>query len=726
MPSQKRRRLEWQMRVRAPLEEVQRRPPRQQLDAEKDDLIVQIVDLHGVPNSGDLILTGSTQRGNSVTARILGFTPYFYALPNESGPFGSSDQMEALHALLNAATGVINIEIVSKVITGVTEKACMLFKLTFEGSESLCVVQNTLLGARYNVYEANVDFATRFLVDHELPGLGGWVRFPAGKYKIVADSDAKSHSQVEILISHNAVTNCDDDYPTAPLRVLSFDFETLFNLKARNSKPLTDPIIQISNMVSRPGDANPFLRVIFTLDSCDPIDVDVYVCSYDTEREMLLAWQNFILAVDPDVLTGYNIMHFDLSYIIDRVRLTMPDFDLNLGRWKESSMNWSEPYFYEELFRAKGFYKNGRPGKYVEVEGRVVLDLYRHFTRNHTRFQLDSYSLKNVAQNFLSDDPDSQKLDVEYTDIPKLQNEGSASRRHLAIYCLQDAKVPLQLLNRLHILEDYLRKGKEKQVPFANLLAPTPWLEDLGVQLAKARSAEKRDASPPPSGPIPSSKRQKLEHEVKSRPALKEMLKRPASPELDLETDDLVIQIVDVHEIPDSAHLIIIITGSTEASSLWIIQHNEVEACEGRGNAPLRVLFFDIECIFRTWSFEWESLNPFCVSFSRLSRVIRSKTSTFIHTDLRVSCSVGLHHDVGLDVLTGFNILNFDLWFIIERAQKLAIFNVELSRSKGSLTKHANYFFHSDKYGFRQGKMSRYQAESSWTYFDISLESLYI
>ncbi len=55
---------------------------------------------------------------------------------------------------------------------------------------------------------------------------------------------------------------------------------------------------------------------------------------------------------------------------------------------------------------------------------------------------------------------------------------------------MKDAKVPLQLLNKLNILEDYLRKGREKQVPFANLLAPTPWLKDLGVELARARSVQ--------------------------------------------------------------------------------------------------------------------------------------------------------------------------------------------------------------------------------------------
>ncbi|KAK0476186.1 ribonuclease H-like domain-containing protein [Armillaria novae-zelandiae] len=469
--------------------------------------VVQIIDLHGIPNSGDLVLAGSTQRGNSVTARIRGFTPYFYARPNESGPFGSSDHMEAFRAFLNASTGVVNVEMVSKTIMGMAKTARTLFKLTFEDSESLCTVQNLFLGARYDIYEANVDPATRFLVDHEVTDMTlftlwdvlkfdsfqDWAvgsKFPAGKYKIVACGEAKSHSQVEILISHDAVTICAEDYAMAPLRVLSFDFETLFNVEDRNSKPSTDPIIQISNMVSHPGEKNPFLRVIFTLGSCDPIDVGVYVCSYESEKEMLQAWQSFILAVDPDVLTGFNIMHFDLSYIIDRVRLAMPGFELNLGRWKESSMSWSEPYFYEELFRVNGHHKNGRPGKYVEVAGRVVLDLYRHFVRHHGQFKLDKYSLKNIAEKLLPDDQDSHKFEMEYTDIPKPQNESSATRRLLAIYCLQDAKVPLQLMNKFDIFGEYLRKGREKQVTFTNLLAPTPWLEDLGVKLASARSVQ--------------------------------------------------------------------------------------------------------------------------------------------------------------------------------------------------------------------------------------------
>ncbi len=76
----------------------------------------------------------------------------------------------------------------------------------------------------------------------------------------------------------------------------------------------------------------------------------------------------------------------------------------------------------------------------MQIPGRVVLDLFRHFPRNHSTFQLSSYGLKYVAQCLLRDDPDSQKIDLSYECIPKLQqgpNANAATRRKLAVYCLQ-------------------------------------------------------------------------------------------------------------------------------------------------------------------------------------------------------------------------------------------------------------------------------------------------
>lgn len=33
---------------------------------------------------------------------------------------------------------------------------------------------------------------------------------------------------------------------------------------------------------------------------------------------MLLEWRDFLKNVDPDIITGYNIVNFDLPYIINR------------------------------------------------------------------------------------------------------------------------------------------------------------------------------------------------------------------------------------------------------------------------------------------------------------------------------------------------------------------------------------------------------------------------
>lgn len=33
---------------------------------------------------------------------------------------------------------------------------------------------------------------------------------------------------------------------------------------------------------------------------------------------MLKAWRDFIVEVDPDILTGYNILNFDIPYLFDR------------------------------------------------------------------------------------------------------------------------------------------------------------------------------------------------------------------------------------------------------------------------------------------------------------------------------------------------------------------------------------------------------------------------
>jgi DNA polymerase delta subunit 1 len=101
-----------------------------------------------------------------------------------------------------------------------------------------------------------------------------------------------------------------------------------------------DPVIQIANMVTVQGGSSvlhnvdtfllwrasfiflagesvPRIRNVFTLKKCANI-VGSQVLSYETEEELLQAWSAFVTAIDPDVVTGYNIANFDFPYLLDR------------------------------------------------------------------------------------------------------------------------------------------------------------------------------------------------------------------------------------------------------------------------------------------------------------------------------------------------------------------------------------------------------------------------
>ena len=94
------------------------------------------------------------------------------------------------------------------------------------------------------------------------------------------------------------------DSQIAPIRILSFDIECSADA-GKFPTPNCDPVIQIANIVKVHGEKEPIVRNVFTLKSCAPI-VGTDVRSFQTEREMLNAWADFVRDVDPDFITGYN------------------------------------------------------------------------------------------------------------------------------------------------------------------------------------------------------------------------------------------------------------------------------------------------------------------------------------------------------------------------------------------------------------------------------------
>ena len=100
----------------------------------------------------------------------------------------------------------------------------------------------------------------------------------------------------------------------APVRIFSFDIECL-SQKGKFPVPESDSVIQIANICQIHGESEPFIRNVFTLNTCAPI-VGTQVFSFQKEADLLFAWREFVRLIDPDIVTGYNIITFDFPYII--------------------------------------------------------------------------------------------------------------------------------------------------------------------------------------------------------------------------------------------------------------------------------------------------------------------------------------------------------------------------------------------------------------------------
>ena len=137
------------------------------------------------------------------------------------------------------------------------------------------------------------------------------------------------------------------------------------------------------------------------------------------------AWSDFVKKVDPDIITGYNIVNFDLPYLLNRAAaLKVQTFSL-LGRVKDEKSTISNT-----TFQSRAYGK--RENKVINIAGRVQFDLLHALLRD---YKLRSYTLNSVSFHFLQE----QKEDVHHNIITDLQVQDKQIHgiKGLGVYFLQ-------------------------------------------------------------------------------------------------------------------------------------------------------------------------------------------------------------------------------------------------------------------------------------------------
>ncbi|XP_071955316.1 DNA polymerase delta catalytic subunit-like [Antedon mediterranea] len=473
-----------------------KRPAPPIIDPKEDSLLFQQIDLdyyigtHMKDMPGPLNgptpivrMFGITMAGNSVLCHIHGFTPYFYIKAPRD--FQEKHCQIVRDQLNKAVLGDMrsNKDSLAEVILAVDmeskesiygyhgNKKEPFLKITLATPKFIAPARRLLEHGSVNFspypsachqsYESNIDFEIRFMVDTEVVGCN-WIELPANQYHIRktgnGEFDKQSLCQIEVDVAWDAFIShaAEGEWQkVAPFRILSYDIECA-GRKGIFPEPDKDPVIQIANMVICQGQKDPFVRNVFTLNSCAPI-VGSDVLSFMNERDLLKSWSEFIKDVDPDIITGYNIQNFDMPYLLNRAAtLKVKEFPFLARVLNTRSV------IKDSTFQSKQMGK--RENKVVNIEGRVQFDLFQILLRD---YKLRSYRLNAVSFHFLEE----QKEDVQHSIITDLQNGSNQTRRRLAVYCLKDAMLPIRLLEKLMCIINYMEMARVTGVPMTYLLS---------------------------------------------------------------------------------------------------------------------------------------------------------------------------------------------------------------------------------------------------------------
>ena len=297
--------------------------------------------------------------------------------------------------------------------------------------------------------------------------------------------------------------------PMAPFRILSYDIESQPHViegqrETEFPEPDKDPILCIGvgvfNMVNleikqycfmwepegEPCTKYPALKPEEQTDDYHAEITDVR--SYRTEYDMLLAFNKFIQnEIDPDIITGYNILNFDNVYTIQRAEHLWEKMGSDpsiekawrWGRSEKRMCNLKKKYTWTAQ-------RGGKTTWQCSLEGREFMDLYTIVMSDH---KLRSYKMDEVAKVFLG----TQKIHIDYDDIPIMQ-QTPEGRIRLGAYCAKDAWIPCQLTIKMSKAINAILMSQVAGVSLDTILNRGQQIRTLSLMLKKVKErAEKGD-----------------------------------------------------------------------------------------------------------------------------------------------------------------------------------------------------------------------------------------
>lgn len=281
----------------------------------------------------------------------------------------------------------------------------------------------------------------------------GWIQFKGTK---VPDEEKVTICDEEYYVKWKEIIKYETDVIGNPL-IMGFDIEV--NSSNPSSMPdagkIGDKIFQISCVFTRDNTTEdnskpePYLLTLGETEQ-EMLGDDIHLLKYKTEADLLIGFTKLIRKKNPNVIMGYNILGFDIPYMIERQKkqgcgreFTTMGFNA-FNEAIQRQIKWSSSAYGSQEF------------EYLDAEGRIFVDLLPLIKRD---YKLDNYKLKTVSEFFLKDDT---KADLSVSGIFKCYRIGTKkeldgtystkAKKAIALcgkYCVQDSLLVVKLMKKI-------------------------------------------------------------------------------------------------------------------------------------------------------------------------------------------------------------------------------------------------------------------------------------
>ncbi|MGM5487502.1 MAG: DNA polymerase II [Nanobdellota archaeon] len=256
--------------------------------------------------------------------------------------------------------------------------------------------------AGITTYEADIRFVQRYYIDHDIQG--------------IIDIEGKHTEEDGLLVFDNPTITPKPPYEVK-LKTLALDIETDKQAKQIYSVSLVDHDINEVHIISDK-----------TLKQATP---------YADEASLLKGLIRRIQQLDPDIITGWNVIDFDFKVIRERCRFH--EIPLNLGRNKEEAKIRVQHDFFRESS--------------ADIPGRIVFDGISLLKQGFYSFE--DYKLDTVASEILGEN----KVELEDGFWDNFEEIIRTDPQKIVDYNLKDSQLVIDILKKTKIIELMIKKS---------------------------------------------------------------------------------------------------------------------------------------------------------------------------------------------------------------------------------------------------------------------------